>query len=100
MLEKIIVRQILGYLRATGCYCGKVKTMGVKRGKSFCFDPFLMRGMPDILCFKNHVMYFIEVKSKKNIQSPEQIRFQQECNSSSINYILAYSLEDVMKIIK
>jgi hypothetical protein len=99
MLEKDIVRQILGYLRAIGAYCGKVKTVGIKRGKSFCFDPFLMRGMPDILCFYKRSMYFIEVKRKNNYQSPEQKVFQENCQLSSINYILAYSLEDIQKII-
>ena len=98
--EKIIVRQILGYLRAIGCYCGKVKTMGVKRGKIFCFDPFLMKGMPDIICFFKTSLYFIETKANKNKQTPEQKTFQENCISSSVNYILAYSLEDVMKIIK
>jgi hypothetical protein len=98
--EKIIVRQILGYLRTIGAYCGKVKTVGIKRGKTFCFDPFLMRGVPDVICFYNRKMYFFEVKSGKNLQSKEQRRFQEECDSSSVNYYLIYSLEDVQKIIK
>jgi hypothetical protein len=99
MLEKDLVRQILGYLKAKGAYCGKVKTMGVKRGKSFCFDPFLLRGMPDILCFYRNTLYFIEVKIKGNSQSPEQKLFQQNCISSSVNYLLAYTLDDVTKIV-
>lgn len=100
MLEKDLVRQILGYLKVIGAYAGKVKTMGIKRGKVFCFDPFLMRGMPDILCFHRSTLYFIEAKIKGNKQSLEQEIFQRYCNSSSVNYILAYSLDDVTKVIK
>lgn len=98
--EKIIVRQILGYLRAIGAYCGKVKTMGVKRGKTFCFDPFLLRGMPDILCFHKSVLYFIECKTPQNKQTPEQEIFQKQCQAAGIDYILAHSLEEVQAEIK
>jgi hypothetical protein len=100
MLEKDIQLQILKYLRAIGGYFGKTKTMGVKRGRVFCFDPYTMRGMPDILCFYQNKIYFIECKANKNKQSPEQITFQKYCIASGITYILAYDVQDVISVIK
>ncbi len=98
--EKIIVRQILGYLNPICQAVGKTKTMGVKRGRVFCFDPFLFRGFPDITFFKDNKIGFVEVKSTTGKQTNEQIRFQDLCNKSGITYILAHQLEDVISIIK
>lgn len=98
--EKVIQRQILGYLRAIGAFCGKTKTMGVRRGKAFCFDPFLFRGFPDITGFKDNKIFFIEVKSRRGEQTPEQIKFEELCNKAGLTYILARDLADVQKFIK
>lgn len=98
--EKIIQRQILGYLRAIGCYCGKTKTMGVRRGKVFCFDPFTFRGFPDISGFKDNKIFFVEVKSATGKISPEQQTFQSYCNKAGLTYILARDLDDVKEVIK
>ena len=101
MLEKDIVRQILGYLRGIGAYCGKTKTMGVKRGKVFCYDPFTLRGKNDIEAFYRGIMYAIEVKSEKGRLSPEQIIYRDNFHKPPDRiYIEAHSLQDVMVIIK
>lgn len=95
--EKIIQRQILGYLKVRCQAVGKTKTMGVRRGKVFCFDPFLFRGFPDITFFKDNKIGFVEVKSATGRQSPEQIRFQDLCNKAGLTYILARCLDDVVR---
>jgi len=59
-----------------------------------------LRGFPDICGFWRDKIFFIEVKSGKNPQSEEQKTFQKYCNSSSVKYILAYSLNDVVAEIK
>ena len=59
--ETHLVRQIITYIKARGHAAGKIKTMGVKRGKAFCFDPYLWRGCPDILAFIPQLI-FIEAK--------------------------------------
>lgn len=79
---------------------GKTKTMGVRRGKSFCFDPYLFLGFPDVTCFYNDKIFFIEVKSPTGAQSTHQKNFQALCEGAGITYILARSLEDVSRIIK
>ena len=97
--EKIIQRQILGYLKPICQAVGKTKTMGVKRGKVFCFDPFTFRGFPDITFFKDNKIGFVEVKSATGRQSEEQRHFQELCNKAGITYILARQLEDIIKVI-
>jgi len=98
-LEKDIQIHILRYLRAMGAYAGKTKTMGVKRGRVFCFDPYTFRGFPDITCFYNGKLYFIEVKGEQGRLSPEQTRFKLVCKDSNTTYIVARSVDDVARII-
>jgi len=98
--EKIIQRQILGYLKPICQAVGKTKTMGVRRGKVFCFDPFLFRGFPDLTFFKDNKIGFIEVKSATGKQTEEQKYFQELCQKANLTYIIAHSLEDVTAVIK
>ena len=100
-LEGILQLQILKYLRFLGAVAGKTKTMGVRRGSTFCYDFYTFRGFPDITCFWNSSLYFIEVKSPKGKQTPEQENFQLLCSQiPSVHYILAKKLEDITEIIK
>jgi len=99
MLEKDIQLQIIHYLKARGAVVGKTKTMGVKRGRSFCFDPYTFRGFPDLCVFIKRKFYFIEVKAEKGVQSPEQKEFQQLAEDSGLTYILARSLDDVISVL-
>lgn len=98
--EGAIQLQILHYCKAKGYIIGKTKTTGIRRGNAFCFDPYCFRGFPDLTCFANNKLYFIEVKSPQGVQSSEQKIFQDICNKSGISYILARSLEDVISAIK
>jgi VRR-NUC domain. len=98
--EGIIQLQILKYLKGKGCACGKTKTMGVKRGRFFCFDPYCFRGFPDIVAFYKSRLYFVEVKSKVGRQSEDQKKFQLLAEGAGLAYILARSVEDVSKYIK
>lgn len=92
--------QIIHCLKAKGYAVGKTKTMGVKRGKVFCFDPYTMRGKCDLEAFKDGVMYGIEVKSAKGKLSPEQIRYKDIFHKPPDRiFIEAHSLEDVIKIV-
>ena len=94
--EGRLVRQILIYLHARGYAAGKLKTMGVKRGNAYCFDPYQWRGVPDLLVF-TPALVFIECKSPTGTQSSEQKIFQEYCNTANLTYILARNLSDVEK---
>jgi hypothetical protein len=77
---KIIVKQ---------CFtAAKTKTMGVKRGKSFCFDPWLFRGFADISGFGTingrFQIFFVEVKTKVGTQSDMQKAFEALCKQAGV----------------
>ena len=95
--EKEIQLQIIKYLRLKGFTVGKIKTQGARRGNSFILDPYHFKGVADLLVF-TPVIHFIEVKAGKNKQSPDQITFQKLCEASGTPYIVAYSLDDILKI--
>ena len=95
--ETDIQLNILKYLRIIGAYGGKTKTMGVKRGKYFCTDPYIFKGFPDISFFFRGKFYFCEVKRPGNSQSREQAIFQYHCQLAGVRYILAYCTEDVIE---
>ena len=94
--EGQIQLSIIRYCKLKGYAIGKTKTMGVKRGKRYCFDPYVFRGFPDLTCFTPELV-FIEVKSKTGKQSEAQKEFEYLCQNSGIKYILARSVEDVEK---
>ena len=93
--EGVIQLQIIHYLKARGWVVGKTRTMGVRRGRAFCFDPYTFRGFSDLVAFINHKIYFIEVKSKTGQQSDDQKEFQKCVEGAGLTYILARSIEDV-----
>jgi hypothetical protein len=95
--ERSIQLQIIKYLKLKGFVVGKIKTTGARRGKFFILDPYQFKGVPDLLIF-TPALAFIEVKAGKNKQSPDQITFQKLCESSGTRYLLAYSLDDIIKI--
>ena len=70
--ETDIQLSIIHYLKVIGATVGKTKTLGVKRGKVYYADPYVMRGKADLECFWKGVMFAIEVKSEKGKLQREQ----------------------------
>ena len=87
MRERIIEKRIIAYLRGKGYKCGK--TTPETGGWNV--------GCPDIVCYAKSLWY-IEVKTPKGKQSPEQIEFQKMCESIGIKYIVARSVRDVWDV--
>ena len=99
--EGIIQMQIIHYLKALGATVGKTKTLGVKRGKFYCLDPYVMKGKADLECFYKEVMYAIEVKSPTGKMSEYQRLYSYNFHKPPDRvFILARCLEDVTEIIK
>ena len=100
--EVDIQLSILHYLRNIGAYGGKTKTLGVKRGRSFCYDPYTFRGKSDLECFYKGVMYAIEVKRPPNKikkDSPQDDYRKAFHKPPDRIFIEANSVDDVMVII-
>jgi len=87
--------QIIHWAKSQGYIIGKIKSFGLKNR----FDIYMWRGLPDLLMFTPK-LYFVEIKIHPNKQTEEQKTFQHLCTQAGINYVLAYSLEDVEKAIK
>ena len=99
--ERRVVLTILKELAYNDWACGKVKVQGSpKQGGGFLYDPYMMRGLPDIFAFKGSVMLGIECKAGANKQTPYQCAFQKYFHHPPYRlYILARSWEDVAKAI-
>jgi len=94
--------QIIHYCKARGANIGKTRTMGVKRGNTFCFDIYTMRGKADLECFYKGIMYAIEVKApgKSIIKESDQDKYRELFHKPPDRiFIEATSLQDVIKII-
>lgn len=99
--EADIQLQILRYLNVIGAYAGKTRMMGYKHTSGrWILDPYNFVGFPDMSCFYKNNFYFIECKALGNKQSPAQKKFQLYCEQAGINYILAYSLENVIEALR
>jgi len=95
--------QIIHYLNSIGAVVGKTRTMGVKRGNSYCYDRYTMRGKADLECFHKGIMYAIEVKAPgKSIEekSDQDIYRSLFHSPPSRIFIEADGLSDVQKIIQ
>ena len=94
--------QIIHYLKRIGAVVGKTKTMGVKRGYSYCYDIYTMRGKADLECFYKGVMYAIECKApgKSVEKDSDQDKYRTLFHfPPSRIFIEADCLEDVIAII-
>ena len=56
------------------------------------------QGICDLIAIKNGVVYFVEVKTKNGRQSEAQKQFETSIVLSGGNYLIARSLDDIMKI--
>ncbi len=97
--EGRLVLSIIKYLRCRGFFAGKIKAKGgFKASGGWIRDLYQAEGLPDIIAFTPSLI-FIEAKSKVGVQSVPQKTFQDYCNKANIPYILAYSMDDVIKIV-
>ena len=94
--EKRIQLQIIQYLKLKGFAVGKIKTTGARRGDTFLKDIYHFRGLPDLIAF-TPALVFIEVKAPGGRLSPVQKDFQEFCRHAGTPYIIAFSLDDIMR---
>lgn len=65
------------------------------------FDTGLPSGFSDLMALDNNGhIYFIECKAPGGKQRPDQVKFMNEVRNRGFTYILAYSVEDVKKVLE
>ena len=106
MSERQLRLQICKMMLYKGWVGGKVNTTGtyLARRKSYIFDRYLFKGLPDLLFFRGRnylVQLAIECKSQGNTQTEHQRQFQEVFHNPKLKrfYILAYSWKDVEKVL-
>ena len=84
--ETLIKQDIKRYLSMRGYYHFPIRQgLGSKRG--IC----------DIIALKGGITYFLEIKSSKGRQSPYQVEFQYQIEQAGCRYLIARSVEDLIK---
>jgi len=103
--ESQVLAACCQYLDACGYFWWRQNNTGVQRiknGKRFWTSPkWAMPGVPDIFLMRSNgtgsILYGIECKSKVGRLSPEQKRFQELFEANGGVYILARSVDDLIK---
>jgi len=102
--EAQIQKSILEYLEYKGHFAIRINTQGVpmwnEGNRLKGFRPSPMKGVADILGVKKGGQFFaIEVKKKGNKASPEQLHFLAEVERRGGIAMVAYNLEEVIKLL-
>lgn len=91
------------YLSSLGYICihpANERAMGiadVKRMQS----AGVLKGVPDLICFKNGQTLFVEVKTSRGVLSIEQLAFQEwALNQPNTNYYVTRSIEQLKEQVK
>jgi hypothetical protein len=105
MLEKIIQKNILSFLREVGIEAWPNKTQGtydpVKNIYRKPIDNFTIRGVPDIIGYLPHGQFLgIEVKSVKGRLSPEQKLFIDKAAKHNTVVFVARSVTQAFESLK
>lgn len=91
MEEKRIEREIILNLNIMGY-------TAIKAGESSMYNTkYNINGMSDIMVFaKSYGVVFVEVKTKKGIQSHAQKKFEKLCKECGLDYFIVRSLKDTL----
>lgn len=94
--EKDIQHAIFQFLRIKNVFCWRNNTGSVKMDDRFV--SFGMKGSSDLFALHKGMFYAIEVKAPKGVQSPAQKQFQSDVEVSGGVYVLARSVDDVIRL--
>lgn len=94
--QQQITREILRYLASKSIFHYRQKSGAVSSGQGG-FHRFGTVGSPDIVCVIKGRYMGIEIKAPKGKQTEHEKEFQNKLEQAGGMYILAYSLDDVIK---
>ncbi len=100
--EQEIQKEILDYLKLNHVLCFKHRNVGIFKRETNQYIPLAdgEKGIADIIgCTREGRFIAIEVKIPGGIVSPYQLEFMEKVKKNEGIAIVAYSLDDVMKII-
>ena len=98
-LEKDIQKAIIDYLRMTGCFVYKNRSVGIYKTATGSYIPSQTVGVADLTAIKKGIVYQLEVKTSTGKQSPGQQQFQKDWEEHGGKYFITRSIDDVIKLI-
>ncbi len=97
-LETAVQKSICDYLAIRKHFFWRSNNIPVfAQGRFRAMPKYSMNGVPDIILVKDGKFVGIEVKRKGGKQSDSQIRFQKQLELNGGKYILAESIDDIIK---
>lgn len=77
-----------------------VPNEGIRNRFGWYAETGAVKGCPDLVCVLAGVVFFVENKSKRGRQSPEQCVFEVNCRELGIGYYVCRSLDEFKSIIE
>ena len=97
--EKATQAAIIDYLTLKRHLFWRQNSGAFKDSKGHFYRFASMAGLPDIFCFKDSVLYGIEVKDIKGVLNKNQKDFADKFISAGGKYIIARELEDIVSFL-
>lgn len=100
ILEANVKKAVYKYLSVKGYFWWPSKTVGVWSKKKQCYlkDPWLKKGISDIMLLKGGVLYALELKGSETPWSKEQQQFEYDISSEGGQYYIIRSIDDLQEI--
>ena len=95
--ERDIQRAIKDWLTVQGYKVYRINNGAVFNPKRKCYVFHGTPGVPDLWVVGHGIAAWVEVKSDKGRQSPDQKAFQDSLVGTRVSYILARSIDDVQR---
>lgn len=99
--ENEVVNEICGYLSMKGCFFSRINTMPVFDSKRDCYrslGKWVRKGCPDIVAIVDTIAIGIECKTDTGRLSKDQKVFKMDWERAGGAYIVARSVQDVIRI--
>ena len=77
-----------------------VPNEGIRNRFSWYAETGALKGCPDLVCVLAGIVFFVENKSKRGRQSPEQVVFGENCKKLGIGYYVCRSLDEFKSIVE
>lgn len=99
--EDIITNAICEYLELKRYYFWKVYNGGVFDASKKIYrkaPKWSVKGVSDLILICGGEIFFLEVKSRKGMQSEDQEKFEEHIVKNGGNYFIVRSIDDVQRI--
>ncbi len=101
MKENEVLQSICDYLTVKKCFFWRNNNFSVFDASRKCFrsmPKYSIKGVSDIILILDGMAWFIEVKTDKTKQTEGQKEFEKNVIKNGCKYIVARSIDDLIKL--